>query len=112
MNHSERRIKKARSYNGGEYTSKEFEALCKDEGINRELSIPYNPQEKGVAERKNRTIMEACKTMIHDQDLPMHLWDEETRTTIYAKNRLSHSVVGFNTVQEMYIGNKLEVSHL
>ena len=72
-NHEERRNKTLRSDNGGEYTSKEFESLCKEVGIKRELTTPYNPQQSGVAERKNRTIMEAVKTMIHDQDLPMHL---------------------------------------
>ena len=65
-NHSEKRIKTLRSDNGGEYTSKEIEALCKEEGIKRELTTPYNPQQNGVAERKNRTIMEAVKTTIHD----------------------------------------------
>ena len=74
-NHSERRMKTLRSDNGGEYTSKEFEALCKEAGIKRELTTPYNPQQNGVAERKNRTIMEVVKTMIHDQELHMHLWD-------------------------------------
>ena len=63
---------------------KEFEAFCKEDGIKRELTTPYNPQKNGVAERKNRTIMEVVKTTIHDQDLPrMHLWVEAVRTTIY-----------------------------
>ena len=65
-NYSERRIKTLRSNNGGEYTSKEFEAFCKEAGIKRELTTPYNPQHNGVAKRKNRTIMEAAKTMIHE----------------------------------------------
>jgi hypothetical protein len=80
--------------------------------IKRELTTPYNPQQNDVAERKNRTIMEAVKTMIHDQDLPMHLWDETTRTTVYVQNRLSHSALGFKTPEEMFIGKKPEVSHL
>jgi hypothetical protein len=46
--------------------------------------------------------MEAVKTMIHDQDLPMHLWDEAARTTIYVQNRLSHSALGFKTPEEMF----------
>jgi transposase InsO family protein len=80
-NLSERKIKILRSDNGGEYTSKEFVNFCKDVGIKRELTTPYNPQQNGVAERKNRTIMEVVKTMIHDQDLPMCLWEEATMTT-------------------------------
>ena len=69
-NHSEKRIKTLRLDNGGEYTSKEFEAFCNEDGIKRELTAAYNPQQNGVVERKNRTIMEALKTMIHDQELP------------------------------------------
>jgi transposase InsO family protein len=58
-NLSERKIKILRSDNGGEYTSKEFVSFCRDVGIKRELTTPYNPQQNGVAERKNRTIMES-----------------------------------------------------
>ena len=60
------KIKILRSDNGGEYTSKEFVNFCKDVGIKRELTTHYNPQQNGVAEKKNITIMEAVKTMIHD----------------------------------------------
>jgi hypothetical protein len=108
----ERNIKILRSDNGGEYTSKEFVNLCKDVGIKRELTTPYNPQQNGVAKRKNKTIMEVVKTMIHDQDIPMCLWAEATMTTIYVKNRLSHSALGFKTPEEMFTGNKPEVSHI
>ena len=55
--------------------------------------------------------MEAVKTMIHDQYLPMHLWVEETRTTVYVHNRFSHSALGFKTPEEMLIGKNLEVTH-
>jgi transposase InsO family protein len=58
-NLSEKKINILRSDNGGEFTSDEFKALCKEVRIKRELSTPYNPQQNGVAERKNRTIMEA-----------------------------------------------------
>jgi transposase InsO family protein len=70
-NLSEMNINIPRSDNGGEYTSKEFVNFCKYVGIKRELTTHYNPQQDGVAERKNITIMEVVKTMIHDQDLPM-----------------------------------------
>jgi transposase InsO family protein len=101
-NLSERKIKILKSNNGGEYTSNEFGRFCRYGRIKKELTTPYNPQQNGVAERKNRTIMEAVKTMIHDQDLPMHLWAEATRTTIYVQNRLSHSALGFKTPEEMF----------
>ena len=56
--------------------------------------------------------MEAVKTMIYDQDLPMHLWAEAARTDVYVQNRISHSAFGFKTSEEMFTGKKLEVSHL
>ena len=58
------------SNNGREFTSGEFNEYYKEAGIKRELTIPYNPQQNGVAERKNRSL-EPVKAMIHDQDLPM-----------------------------------------
>jgi transposase InsO family protein len=111
-NLSERKINILRSDNGGEYTSKEFVNYCKDFKIKRELTTPYNPQQNGVAERKNITIMEEVKTMIHDQDLPMCLWEEATKTTIYVQNRLSHSALGFKTMEEIFSGKKPKVRHL
>ena len=56
--------------------------------------------------------MEAMKTMIHDQDLPMHLWAKIERTTLYVQNIISHSALGFKTPEEMFTGKKPEVSHL
>jgi hypothetical protein len=85
--------------------------FCKDVGINRELTTLYNPQQNDVAERKNITIMEVVKTMIHDQDLIMCLWAKAAMTVIYVKNGLSHSALGFKTPEEMFTGKKL-VSHL
>jgi transposase InsO family protein len=79
----EEKIKILRSDNGGEFTLDEFKSFCKEVGIKRELSTPYNLQHNGVAERKNRTIMEAMKAMIHDQDLSMHLWAEVARIAVY-----------------------------
>jgi hypothetical protein len=107
-----RKIKILGSDNGGEYTSKYFVNYCKYVGIKRELTTPYNPQQNGVAERKNRTIIEAVNTMIHDQDLPMCLWAEATKTTVYVQNQLSHSAHGFKTPEEMFSGKKSEVRHL
>ena len=72
-NLSERKINIFRSDNGGEFTSNELKDFCKETRVKRGLTIPYNPQQNGVVERKNRSIMEAVKAMIHDQDLSMHL---------------------------------------
>jgi hypothetical protein len=56
--------------------------------------------------------MEAVKTMIHDQDLPMCLWAEAAMAVVYVQNRLSHSALGFKTLEEKFTGKKPEVSHL
>jgi transposase InsO family protein len=93
----ERNIKILKSDNGGEYTSKDFVNFCKDVGIKRELTTPYNPQKNSVVEQKNKTIMEVVKTMIHDQDLPMCLWAEAAMAFVYVQNRLSHSALGLKT---------------
>ena len=63
-----------RSDNGGEFTSSEFNEQCKEGVIKKELTIPYNPQQNGVVKKKNKSIMEPVKAMIHDQDLPMYMW--------------------------------------
>ena len=90
----------------------EFKELCKDPGIKRELTAPYNPWQNGVAERKNRTIMEATRAMLHDQDLPMHLWAKAARTIVYVHNRTPHRVLENKTPEEIFFGKKPEVNHL
>jgi transposase InsO family protein len=54
------------TYNGGEYTSSEFRVFCKEAGITREMTMPFNPQQNGVAERKNHSIVEVTRAMLHD----------------------------------------------
>ena len=111
-NHSEKSIKNLRSDKGGEFTSGEFNDICKKAGIKRELNTPYNPQQNGVVERKNRMIMEAAREMIHDQDLPMHLWAEATRTVVYVQNCTPHRLLENKTPEEVSSFKKPEVSHL
>ena len=66
---------------------------AKNQGLRGILTTPYNPQQNEVAERKNRTIMEARKAMLHDQDLPMHIWPEAARIAVYVQNRTLHRVL-------------------
>ena len=76
-------IRALRSDNGGEFDSRHFNALCRESGIKRELTVPYNPQQNEVAERKNRTICEVAKAMMHDLDLPTSIWAEAAGTAVY-----------------------------
>jgi hypothetical protein len=55
--------------------------------------------------------MESIKAMIHDQDLPMHLWEEEVKTTMYVQNISPHKVLENKTPKEMFLVEKSEVGH-
>ena len=55
--------------------------------------------------------MEAMKTMIHDQDLPMHSWAKATRTSLYVQNKISYTALGFKTPKDMFTRKKPKVSH-
>jgi hypothetical protein len=110
-NQTGKKIRVLRSDNGGEYTSKEFMDFCAGEGIRRELTVPYNPQQNGVAERKNRAIVGAARAMLHDQGLPLFLWVEACYTAVYLQNRSPHRVVGSMTPEEAFSGKKPEVGH-
>jgi transposase InsO family protein len=66
-NLTNKKIKTLRTDNGGEYTSKEFVAFCKSVGVRRELTVPHNPQQNGVAERKNISIEEIVKALMNEQ---------------------------------------------
>ena len=63
---SGKQVKALRSDNGGEFISGEFKDFCSVEGIRRELIAPHNPQQNGVTERKNKTIVGAAWAMLHD----------------------------------------------
>jgi transposase InsO family protein len=76
--------------NGGEYTSRDFNDLCIEAGIKREYIVPYNHQQNGVVERKNITIIEETKAMIHDHNLPMIMWEKSSMTTVYVQNMSPH----------------------
>ena len=56
--------------------------------------------------------MEAARAMLHDQDLPMHLWAEDARIVVYVQNCSSHRVLENKTPEEVFSGKKPEVIHL
>jgi hypothetical protein len=79
--------------------------------IKREFTVPYNPQQNGVAERKNITIIEATKTMIHDQCLPMTLWAKACMTSVYVQNHTPHQILKNITPEEVFTKVKPEIRH-
>ena len=80
-------IKVLRSYREGEYTSNYFIFFWKKHGIKKELIASYTPQQNGVAERKNMTIVEMARSMMKEKSLPTEFWGEVVATTVYLINR-------------------------
>jgi hypothetical protein len=89
-----------------------FKDFCKEVGIKRKLTVPFNPQQNEVAEWKNRTIVEAARAMLHYQDLPMMLWAEACNSTVYIQNGGPHRILEDKTPEEAFIGVKPKIGHL
>jgi len=106
------KIKVLRSDNGGEFVSKKFDAFLTECGIQRQTSAPYSPQQNGVAERANRTIMECVRSMILAQGLELEFLGEAVNTAVYIKNRCPTKALDSKTPQEVWSGRKPDVSHL
>jgi transposase InsO family protein len=81
------KLKKLRSDRGGEYTSNEFQEFCVKQGMERQLTIAYSPQQNGVAERRNRTICEMARSMLIEKEMPVRFWAEAVSTAVYLQNR-------------------------
>ncbi len=84
-----RQLKALRSDNGGEYTSTEFTEFLRSEGIRHERSVPKNPQQNGVAECFNRTLIEMTRSMLSGSDMSKSFWAEAISTAAYLRNRTS-----------------------
>jgi transposase InsO family protein len=82
------RIKKIRSDNGTEFKNSQIEGFLEEEGIKHEFSSPYTPQQNGVVERKNRTLVDMARTMLDEYKTSELFWAEVVNTACYAINRL------------------------
>ena len=109
---SQHKIKVLRSDNGGEYLSKAFQGFLKHHGIEKQTSAPYTPQQNGVAERANRTIVEMARSMIHAQHLKLELWAEAVANAVYTRNRCPTKAVVAMTPQEAWSGKKPCIAHM
>ncbi|CAL8085699.1 unnamed protein product [Prunus armeniaca] len=106
------KVKCLRSDRGGEFLSTEFSKLLESEGMQRQLSIAYTPQQNGVVERKNRTVVEMAKAMLHDKSMPYFLWAEAVHTAVYILNRSPAKALHNITPFEAYSGRKPGIGHL
>ena len=96
-------MKVLRTDNGGEFTSDEFENYLKKEGIVHQPTIPKCPEQNGVAERFNRTLVEMVRSMLADSKLPK---------SFYLRNRSPTKPVEGKTPYEAIYGEKPKVGHL
>jgi transposase InsO family protein len=74
------RVKKIRSDNGIEFKNTQIEGFLEEEGIKNEFSSPYTPQQNIVVERKNRTLMDMARTMLHEYKTADRFWAEAIKT--------------------------------
>ncbi|MCO5582552.1 hypothetical protein L7F22_036449 [Adiantum nelumboides] len=81
------RITTLQTDNGGEYTSHIFEDYCRKHGIHHRFTVAHNPQQNGLAECKNRTLMDSSRCMLKVADLPPPFWEEAIATACYLQNR-------------------------
>jgi transposase InsO family protein len=101
-----------RSDNGTEYTCEQFNKFCEDAGIEHQLTAPYSPQQDGTAERKNRTIMEMARCLLHEKELPKKFWAEAANTAVFLLNRLPTKALQKKTPFEAWYGYKPELLNL
>ena len=100
-----------RTDRGGEFTSLEFNAFCKTNGISRQLTAAYTPQQNGVAERKNRTIMNMVRSMLSEKQVPKNFWPEAVNWTTHVLNRSPTLAVKGVTLEEAWSGVKPNVDY-
>jgi hypothetical protein len=105
------RIKKIRSDNGKEFKNSQIEGFLEEEGIKHEFSSPYTPQQNGVVERKNRTLLDMARTMLDEYKTSDQFWAEAVNTACYAINRLYLHRILKKTSYELLTGKKPNVSY-
>ena len=111
-NQFDKKVKTLRTDNGGEYCSTEFSHFLQQNGIRHETTVPKTPEQNGVAERANRTLVEAVRAMLSDSKLPKHFWAEALLTAVYVKNRSPTVAILDKTPFEALIKRKPSVKHL
>jgi transposase InsO family protein len=104
-------VVRIRSDHGTEFKNSKFDEFCSSEGISHEFSSPITPQQNGIVERKNRTIQESTRAMIHAKKLPMHFWAEAMNTACYVHNRVTLRKGTSSTLYEIWKGRKPTVKY-
>nr|GFC02074.1 zinc finger, CCHC-type [Tanacetum cinerariifolium] len=106
------RIRMLRTDRGGEFTSNEFTKYCKEKGIARQLTAPYSPQQNGVVERRNRTVLSITRSMMKAMKLPLTFWAEAVRHAIYILNMVPTKALVDKTPYEALYNRKPNLENL
>lgn len=107
------RISRFRTDNGGEYMNNAMRAFCREKGIAMEMTVPYTPQQNGVSERMNRTLMERARAILAESGFDKEMWGEAVYTATYITNRCPTSAVYFDkTPYELWTGRRPDVDKL
>ena len=101
-----------RSDNGGEYVSQEWENFFDNNGIIHQKTIPYTPQQNGIAERKNRTLLNAARSLLKTGQMKQRFWEDAISTTCYMQNRTPHTALQGQIPFTLWYGDIPNVSHL
>ncbi|GKE48565.1 putative ribonuclease H-like domain-containing protein [Tanacetum coccineum] len=108
----DKKVKIIISDNGTEFKNKVMDDFCREKGIKREYSVARTPQQNGVAERRNRTLIEAARTMLADSKLPTTFWAEAVSTACYVQNRVLVVKPHNKTPYELFRGFKPALSFM
>ncbi|GJT80378.1 ribonuclease H-like domain-containing protein [Tanacetum coccineum] len=108
----DKKVKIIRSDNGTEFKNKVMDDFCRGKGIKREYSVARTPQQNGVAERKNRTLIEAARTILADSKLPTTFWAEAVSTACYVQNRVLIVKPHNKTPYELFRGFKQTIGFM
>lgn len=111
-NETGHRIKTLMSDNGGEYVSLEFEDYLKKQGIKARRTNVETPQENGIAERYNRTLMDTVRAMLAEAKCDKSLWAEAVKAANYIRNRCPTAALDGMVPQQAWSGRKPDVSHM
>lgn len=103
------KLKRIRCDNGLEFVNVQMKEFLSKNGIQLCLSAPYCPEQNGFIERDNRTVVESARTMLHDENVPEHLWAEAVNTAVYAVNRTISVNSGAQTPYELWFGEKPKI---
>uniref|UniRef100_M1DVJ7 Retrotransposon protein, Ty1-copia subclass n=1 Tax=Solanum tuberosum TaxID=4113 RepID=M1DVJ7_SOLTU len=110
-NQLDKNIKSLRTDRGREYLSKQFEELCTEKGFIRQLTTPYTPQQNGVAERRNKTLLDMTRSKMAQTNLSISFWGDALLTAAYILNKVSSKSVS-STPYELWTGHKTNLNDL